>query len=162
MMLSMASTMEQTIARIHIFLRDFCCDKGSRDRMIIGRHFTKWQNSQGSILVNSQSGVPCPVPNTILVIWWPGSLGTPVVHLETGWNQREYITFMDVDLKKKHQQADIITFCWFTGIVFCSHHILGNQPNFVKETQYWDGGNNLRNLQTQSNKTKMIWMERYH
>ena len=31
MMPSMTSTTEQTIARIHIFFRDFCCDKENRD-----------------------------------------------------------------------------------------------------------------------------------
>lgn len=31
MMPSITSTMEQTIARIHIFFRDFCCDKENRD-----------------------------------------------------------------------------------------------------------------------------------
>lgn len=37
MMPSMTSTMEQTIARIHIFFRDFCCDKESRHTGLLAR-----------------------------------------------------------------------------------------------------------------------------
>jgi len=44
MMASMMSITEQTIARIHIFFRDFCCDKEIRDSRVTGRDFAYWQH----------------------------------------------------------------------------------------------------------------------